>query len=65
MTVSELSREQLYQLKVNYLHQLADEGVYAEVVGVQHNEPSYNDIIRADEIVPDKTIFEETFAAFS
>lgn len=59
MTVSELTREQLYRLKVNYLYQLADEGVYAEVVGVQYDEPSCDDILRADEIVPDNTIFEQ------
>lgn len=57
MTVHELNRDQLIQLKQNYLCQLADEGCYAEVRGVDYNEPSYGDLMLADEIVPDDVIF--------
>lgn len=57
MTVHELNRDQLLQLKQNYLCQLADEGIYAEIVGVDYDEPSYGDLIDADEIVPDDVIF--------
>ena len=58
MNVTELSREQLTELKCNYLEQLADEGSYAEVLDVDYNEPSYSDLANADEIVPDDVIFK-------
>ena len=58
MDVLELSREQLTELKQNYLTQLADEGSYAEVLDVDYNEPSYSDLANADEIVPDCVIFK-------
>lgn len=58
MDVRDLNREQLTQLKVNYMCQLADEGLFAEMFGVDYNEPSYGDIANADELVPDDVIFE-------
>ena len=57
MDVLELSREQLIELKQDYLEQLADEGSYAEVLDVDYNEPSYWDLANADEIVPDDIVF--------
>ena len=57
MDVLELSREQLTELKQNYLTQLANEGSYAEVLDVDYDEPSYWDLENADEIVPDCVIF--------
>ena len=57
MTVHELNREQLIQLKQQYLCQLAEEGCYAEVRGVPYDEPSYGDLADADEIVSDDVIF--------
>jgi len=57
MDVLELSREQLTELKQNYLEQLANEGSYAEVLDVDYDEPSYWDLANADEIVPDDVIF--------
>jgi len=57
MDVTELTREQLTELKCNYLEQLADEGTFAEVLDVDYNEPSYFDLANADEIVPDCVIF--------
>lgn len=57
MTVYELNRDQLMQLKQNYLCQLADCGEFAEIVGVDYDVPSYNDLMLADDIVPDDVIF--------
>jgi hypothetical protein len=64
MTVHELNREQMLELKQNYLEQLADEGNYADVLNVDYDEPSYWDLANADEIVPDDIIFahyEDTY----
>ena len=58
MDVRDLSREQLAQLKGNYLCQLADEGIFAEITGRDYDAPSYYDMAFADEIVPDDVIFE-------
>lgn len=58
MDVLELSREQLVELKQNYLEQLSDEGTFAEILDVDYNEPSCWDLANADEIVPDCVIFK-------
>ena len=58
MNVFELNREQLIQLKQNYLVQLADEGLFAEMFGVDYDAPSWGDMANADELVPDDVIFE-------
>lgn len=58
MTVRELSRDQLEELKNSYMGQLADEGVFAEVMGVDYDEPSCEDVACADERIPDEVIFE-------
>jgi hypothetical protein len=58
MDVLELSRDQLIELKQNYLEQLSDEGTFAEILDVDYNEPSYSDLANADEIVPDCVIFK-------
>lgn len=57
MDVRDLSREQLTQLKGHYLCQLADEGLFAEMFGVDYDFPSWHDMAYADEIVPDDVIF--------
>lgn len=59
MNVYDLTRDQLAELKANYLCRLADEGTFAEMLGVDYNEPSWGDLANADEIVPDDVIFEE------
>lgn len=59
MDVTELSREQLVELKQNYLERLADEGTFAEVVGRDYDSPAYYDVAFADDIVPDDVIFHE------
>lgn len=58
MTVSELTRDQLIQLKQDYMEQLADCGEFAEVMGVDYDEPSYGDLEGADELIPDSLILE-------
>lgn len=57
MRVTELSRDQLVELKQNYLSELADEGSYAEVMDCDYDEPSYWDLANADDIVPDDVVF--------
>ena len=59
MEVRELSKNQMHELKENYLIKLADEGTFAEVMGVDYDAPSYGDLANADEIVPDDAIFRE------
>ena len=59
MDVRELNKDQMLELKQRYLNQLADEGNYAEVLGVDYDEPSYWDLAHADEIVPDDVIFRQ------
>ena len=59
MRVDELSKDQMIELKQNYLTQLADEGSYAEVMDCDYNEPSYWDLANADEIVPDDVIIRK------
>ena len=51
MKVTDLNRSQLEQLKSDYLIMLADRGERAE--------PSWGEILNADDIVPDDVIFTE------
>jgi len=57
MYISELSREQLIELKEHYMIELSDEGIYAEIMGVDWDEPSMGEIANADELIPDDVIF--------
>ena len=57
MIVTDLSREQLVELKQNYLYQLSNEGSFAKVLNADYNEPSYADLANADKIVPDNVVF--------
>lgn len=59
MTLQELSKDQLIELKIRYLYELVNEGTFAEVMGVDYDEPSYGDLANADEIVPDDVIERE------
>lgn len=59
MTFSGLTREQLIQLKCYYMAELADSGEFAEVMGVDYHEPSYEDLEDADELIPDSVIYEQ------
>lgn len=58
MDVTELSREQITELKERYLIHLSDEGTYSEVMDVSWDSPSWGEIINADNLVPDDVIFE-------
>lgn len=58
LSVEELSREQLTELKGNYMIELADEGTFAEVMGRDYDYPDWDDILNADKYVPDDVIFE-------
>ena len=58
MDVRELSREQLIELKEHYMIELVNEGTYAEVMGVDWDEPSMGEIAAADELISDEVIFE-------
>ncbi len=58
MDVRDLNREQLIELKQQYMIQLADEGNFAEMFGVDYDAPSWGDMANADELVPDEVIFE-------
>ena len=57
-TVLDCTRDQLIELKVSYLYELAGEGVFAEVLGRDYDEPSYMDLAEADSIIPDDVIFD-------
>ena len=58
MDVRELSREQLVELKQNYMEELVNEGTFAEVMGVDYDFPSYGDMADADIAIPDALMFE-------
>lgn len=58
MSVTELNRDQLTELKGHYLTELVNEGTFAEVIGRDYDEPSYGDFADIDEIVSDDFIFE-------
>lgn len=63
MTVLELNREQILQLKCAYLDQLADEGVIDEVLydNAETNRECgvyMGEYVMADELIPDNMIFE-------
>jgi len=58
MTVSELNREQLDELKRNYYSQLVNEGYFAEVMNVDIDEPSYEMLVNVNEYISDEFILE-------
>lgn len=58
MLVTELNRDQLTELKCNYMTELVNEGTFAEVMQVDYNEPSYYDLANVNEIIPDNIVFE-------
>lgn len=58
MTVHELTPEQFAELKQAHLYVYAQDDAYAEHFQCDHHEPSYWDLAHADELVPDKEIFE-------
>lgn len=58
MDVLELSRDQLIELKCNYMAELVNEGTFAEVMNRDYEEPSCGDIANADELISDEFIME-------
>lgn len=54
MNVTELSREQLIELKQTYLTELEDCGEHEDVIGV-----SWGELANADELVSDDIIFDK------
>lgn len=58
MIVRELNRNQLHELKQMYYSELVNEDTFAEVMGVNINEPSYGMITNIDEYVSDEFIYE-------
>lgn len=58
MTVRELNRDQLTELKRMYYVQLVNECLFAKVMGVDIDEPSYDMIEKVNEYVPDEVIFD-------
>ena len=54
MNVTELSREQLIELKQTYLMELEDCGEHENVIGT-----SWNELANADELIPDDIVFDK------
>ena len=62
MTIHELNREQLVELKEQYLSRLDDEGTLNEVLYDNPDDDrglSYGELANADSLVPDDVIFHE------
>lgn len=58
MYVTELTRDQLVELKQKYMAELVNEGMFAEIMDRDYDEPSYGDLAEADDIISDDFIFE-------
>lgn len=58
MCVKELNRDQLIELKIAYMTDLVNEGTFAFVIGRDYGEPSWADLVEADEIIPDEVVIE-------
>ena len=59
MDVKDLSREELAELKQNYMVRLAEEGLFEDVFGKDYEEPTSYDLANADRLVPDDVVFRE------
>ena len=59
MEYSELTVEQKNYLAGDYLVRLANEGVFAEVMGVDYDAPSWGDMLDALSIVPEDVLERE------
>ena len=58
MSVRELSREQLEELKQDYMAELVNEGTFREVMNADCDEPSWGHLAMADELISDEFIFD-------
>ena len=59
MDYDELTVEQKQLLAQAYLCMLADEGTFAEVMGVDYDAPSWGDLASALELVPEDVLVNE------
>lgn len=59
MEYSELNERQKEQLANDYMVRLVNEGTFAEVMGVDYDEPSCWDVANALELVPDDVLERE------
>ncbi len=59
MNYDELNDDQKLQVAGGYLCRLADEGVYAEVMGVDWDAPSYEELADALQLVPEDVLRSE------
>lgn len=59
MTYDELTEEQKALVAGDYLCRLADEGAFAEVMGVDYDAPSWGDIANALYLVPQDVLERE------
>jgi hypothetical protein len=65
LSVNDLTRDQIVELKQNYLERLADEGVLNEVLyddaeaDEEADGVSYEELANADALVSDDVIFRE------
>lgn len=58
MKVTELNKEQMTELKLGYLSELVNEGTFAEVLGVDYDEPTWGDLANVNNLIPDDLIIE-------
>ena len=59
MTVAQLNPNQMIQVKQRYLIELANEGQFAEITGLEHPYPTWYDLAKADQIVPDFVVLRD------
>ena len=57
VSVHDLCRQCIVELKQNYMYMLSEEGTFKEVMNVDYDGPSMLDLVEADSIIPDATIF--------
>lgn len=57
LTIDDLNRNQIIELKERYMIELAVEGVYGEIMGTGES-PSLGEIANADNLIDDAIILE-------
>lgn len=59
MYYEELNENQKHQLAEAWLWELVDLGIYAEVMDVDWDEPSWDELANASELVPEDVLEEK------
>lgn len=59
MYYEDLNENQKHQLAEAWLCELVDLGIYAEVMGVDWDEPSWGELANASELVPEDVLEEK------